>query len=358
MTLSAPVPYFGGKAKAMPLIWERLGEPDNFVDAFCGVGTSIWSRPGPRQSHWVETINDLNGRVTNVLRAIRYAPDAVADHCDWPVSEIDMHARKAHLAEREPGLVAAMLADPRFHDPELAAWDLHGAAIYIGSGWWTGAKSAKLPAVGCDRNGAFLPTGVKRKSLAGPLPNIGAIKNGDSNQMGVKAKKLIGQKPAIGPWTEGGTPHRQGIKGAGVCARLHQYMRELSDRLAPVNICCGDFERVLTPSVTWKHKGDTGILLDPPYAGFEKAYGCEPVSDRVHAWCRENGGRRNLRIALCGYDGEHDELASLGWTVEVWKAVGGYGNQGEGEGRENARRERIWFSPSCLGARQRRLFDG
>ena len=376
MTLSAPVPYFGGKLKIMPLIWERLGEPHNFVDAFCGSGASIWSRPGPRQSDWVETINDASGRLTNMHRAIKYAPDVVADHCDWPVSEIDMHARKADLAKREPGLIAAMLADPKHHDPELAAWDMWGAAIWIGDGWWTAAKSAQTPAIAADRHGNLAPCGVKRKSLtgkipsigaaydggeqhrrgvkakdlAGRMPNIGAIKDGDSNQMGVKSKKLIGQKPRL-------TDALNGVKAHGVRSRLHQYMRELSDRLAPVNICCGDFERVLTPSVTWKHKGDTGILLDPPYKGFEGAYGREPCSDRVRRWCLDNGHRKNLRIVLCGYEGEHDELEAHGWRVEAWKAVGGYGNQGDGEGRENANRERIWTSPACLGPRQRRLFD-
>jgi hypothetical protein len=49
-----------------------------------------------------------------------------------------------------------------------------------------------------------------------------------------------------------------------------------------------------------------------------------------------------LRIALCGYEGEHD---MPGWTLEIGKATnGGYGKEGNG----NAKRERIWFSPHCL----------
>jgi len=38
------------------------------------------------------------------------------------------------------------------------------------------------------------------------------------------------------------------------------------------------------------------------------------------------------------------------------KAVGGYGNQAEGRGKENAGRERVWFSPYCLPPRQKCLF--
>jgi hypothetical protein len=31
----------------------------------------------------------------------------------------------------------------------------------------------------------------------------------------------------------------------------------------------------------------------------------------------------------------------------AWKAAGGYGNRSE-KGRENAGRERLWFSPHCV----------
>jgi hypothetical protein len=89
------------------------------------------------------------------------------------------------------------------------------------------------------------------------------------------------------------------------------------------------------------------VLLDPPYAGFDELYGTAPVSERVRAWCVANGARPDLRIALCGYAGEHDELEALGWRVEAWKATGGYANQSDGE-NENATKERIWFSPACL----------
>jgi hypothetical protein len=59
----------------------------------------------------------------------------------------------------------------------------------------------------------------------------------------------------------------------------------------------------------------------------------------------ENADNPGLRIALCGYADEHE---MPGWTELAWKARGGYGSQGEGRGRENADRERIWFSPHCL----------
>jgi hypothetical protein len=36
------------------------------------------------------------------------------------------------------------------------------------------------------------------------------------------------------------------------------------------------------------------------------------------------------------------------WREIAWKAHGGYGCQGNNQARENAGRERIWFSPHCL----------
>ena len=105
---------------------------------------------------------------------------------------------------------------------------------------------------------------------------------------------------------------------------------------------------MLTPSVTWRH-GTTAVLLDPPYADDEHAIkyaGAANVSNDVRTWAIEHGSHPDLRIALCGYEGEHQMPAD--WTVVEWKAQGGYGSQGNGRGRENAARERIWFSPSCL----------
>ena len=70
------------------------------------------------------------------------------------------------------------------------------------------------------------------------------------------------------------------------------------------------------------------------------------MTAKVRAWAIENGPNPDLRIALCGYEGEHRMPDD--WTVYEWKAAGGYGSQGEGRGRDNAARERIWFSPHCL----------
>ena len=121
-----------------------------------------------------------------------------------------------------------------------------------------------------------------------------------------------------------------------------------SRRLRRTRVVCGDFARVLGPSVTWRH-GTTAVFLDPPYDLTQRAsvYAVETdAAHRARAWAIEHGDNPLLRIALCGYDGEH--AMPDGWKPLRWKAAGGYGSQADGRGRENAARECVWFSPHCL----------
>lgn len=109
-------------------------------------------------------------------------------------------------------------------------------------------------------------------------------------------------------------------------------------------------------------QGLTAVFLDPPYSQEHRdaeLYAVEtPVAGEVREWCLANGDNPKMRIALCGYAGEgHEALEAAGWNVLAWKAKGGYGSQGKNtDGRENAARERIWFSPHCV-AKEAGLFS-
>lgn len=103
------------------------------------------------------------------------------------------------------------------------------------------------------------------------------------------------------------------------------------------------------------------MFLDPPYALNERVgvYSVESgAASECLAWCLENGDNPALRIVLAGYAGEHDALEVSGWRVKAWKARGGYGSQGEGRGRDNAARERLWLSPHCIGAARDLFSEG
>lgn len=97
------------------------------------------------------------------------------------------------------------------------------------------------------------------------------------------------------------------------------------------------------------------MFLDPPYSYAERAanlYATDSgsVAAKAREWALEAGKRPDMRIALCCYEGEH--AMPDDWTTHQWKTQGGYGNQGNGRGKENAAREMVWFSPACLNARQ------
>lgn len=290
--LTAPFPYFGGKRRVASEVWRRFGRVHCYLEPFFGSGAALLARPEPLGR---EVVNDADGMVANFWRAVRSEPTAVAAAADWPVNENDLHARNAFLRERRPSLSEALEADPAWCDPEAAGWWAWGLSSWIGTGW-ARSPHRQLPKVAGD-------SGIHAECRRDDLPAVFAA---------------------------------------------------LSARLKRVKVACGDWNRILGKSTMNAGAGRaTAVFLDPPYshAGRDPdvyAFDGADVSRQVRLWCRVRGVEPNLRIALCGYAGEHDELADYGWSCHAWKAVGGYGNQGSGRGRSNAGRERIWFSPHCL----------
>ena len=60
MTLKAPFPYFGGKSRIAPVLWDAFGrDVANYVEPFCGSAATLLSRPGGAGK--VEIINDADG---------------------------------------------------------------------------------------------------------------------------------------------------------------------------------------------------------------------------------------------------------------------------------------------------------
>ena len=406
--LRAPFPYFGGKSRAASLVWERFGACVNYVEPFAGSLAVLLACPEDRRPR-VETVNDANAFLANFWRATRADPEGVARAADWPVNECDLHARHRDLLRRGPAL-RALLEDPHAFDVEAAAWWVWGASAWIGSGWCEEGRkpSEQLPLLGAKgpegRPQEATGSGIHAAGMRGPsrkLPNLAgstasdgradpacanhgagihaANARGPSRQLphvdtcgtGVNstaAREPSKKLPSVGPSHRGG--HRGAMRGpsqqlpdvgarsdngsagrggqdATSRTRLFDIFAALSERLRHVRVACGDWSRICTPAVTYRH-GLTAVFLDPPYDGFEGLYGAteagEPLSAKVRAWALEHADRKDMRIALCGYEGEHD---LPGWECVPWKAKGGYSNQAEGE-NENAKRERLWFSPACL----------
>ena len=332
MTLQAPFPWFGGKSRCASIVWERFGDVPSYVEPFFGSGAMLLGRPSEHGTGgWpTETVNDKDGLLANFWRATRAAPQEVAGWCDWPVNEVDLTARHLWLVGQIEGLTGRLMGDPDYYDAKVAGWWCWGLCAWIGAGWCSG------------RGPWAAENGVLVKSEGGVVRKRPALGNA--------GRGVVRQLPHLG---NAGL----GIGRTGV--DLLSWFVSLSDRLRRVRVCCGDWRRVTGESVLFPNTAVCGVFLDPPYGS---GVGCDPdlyreesgsVAADVRDWCAEHGADKRLRIALCGYAGEH-ELP--GWDVVPWKARGGYGAQGEGAGRENAGRERIWFSPGCLKAKQGSLF--
>ena len=90
--MKAPFPYFGGKSKVAADIWRAIGQPKHYIEPFFGSGAVLLARPNYKDG-MVETVNDKDGFIANVWRALQHNPDEVAKWCDWPVNHADLSAR-------------------------------------------------------------------------------------------------------------------------------------------------------------------------------------------------------------------------------------------------------------------------
>lgn len=371
--LKAPFPWFGGKRKVSGLVWERFGDVLNYVEPFAGSLAVLLGRPtAPR----TETVNDKDAYLSNFWRAVAAEPEAVAYWADWPVNEVDLHARHLWLVNQH-AFRERMMVEPDFYDVQIAGWWVWGLSAWIGGGWCaveygnkSGIKKAghgteqRRPALTNSNN--YGVNAVKpRNHLSRPnlrpawgvqrLPQL-------SGDRGIHAKRVSKQIPDLYTFRGGNQYH-----GAKDNDGLSQYMLALQARLRRVRVTCGDWTRIMGPSVTYKI-GMTGIFLDPPYnAQAERAEGLYAVDDlqvstQVREWCMEEiedkvkdkliySGPRyrhpKLRIALCGYEDEHGPYMPDDWEMVAWKTNGGYSNQSK-NGNNNKHKERIWFSPNCL----------
>lgn len=306
--LKAPFPWFGGKSRVADVVWRAFGDVPNYVEPFAGSLAVLLARPGGPGK--IETVNDLDCYLANFWRALALDPEGVAKACDWPVNEADLSARHQWLVD-QAGFRERMKTDPDFYDVKVAGWWVWGLCSWIGDGWCSEKKFR-------DGNAG---RGVNRQ-----LPHLGNAGQGVNRKLPLLA-----------------------CAGCGVVVRPSD-LHELGARLRRVRVACGDWRRVLGKTIATHYqargrdRGElTGILLDPPYTDGDMDYAVGGrVSADVAQWAREHGDLSNLRIALCGYEGEHD---LPGWTVHAWKAKSGN------------KRERVWFSPHCLPIDTQKLLE-
>jgi site-specific DNA-adenine methylase len=392
--LKAPFPWFGGKSRAAHLVWRGFGNVSNYVEPFAGSMAVLLRRPEEHfaQRMPIETVNDIDCYVANFWRAVKWAPELVAEHADWPVNEADLHARHRDLVARVD-FRKRMKREARFYDAEIAGWWVWGLCQWIGGGWCASSNweaNVKRPrgvntAEEARRPNLHTSNGVHRRQIAPAevegrphlLRGKGVHRQNGSTEWEGRAgcsRRASGIQTAesaagkhVHLWRSGMGVHKfslseqlpnitglRGATGRGILGSgetqgpLVEWMGQLAARLRKVRVCCGDWRRVLGRSST-EAIGVTAVMLDPPYlatAGRDPSlYSSEDltVANDVREWALANGTNPKLHIALCGYEGEHDMPKS--WECVEWKAAGGYA--AAAGNHENAHRERIWFSPHC-----------
>lgn len=323
-----------------------MGRVENCVEPFFGGGA--WTIACPLDPFPIRTVNDIDGMVSNFWRAVQAEPDDVARWCDWPVDEARMHAVHLWLISRAQ-FRARIVADIDYYDAKIAGLWVWGLCAWIGSGW-------------CDSKNS-----TDEESYRGYVEQI-AAGNLDAERVEANSQQLShlgdpgqGVNRPSQQLSHLGNAGNNGVMRIFNKADLYDYFNQIQSIMRGVRVCCGDWTRVCGPTPTVKN-GVTAVFLDPPYSAEadrdESLYAHEDftVAHDVRKWALEWGNDKRMRIALCGYAGEHDdEMIAAGWDLYQWKASGGYGSQGNGRGRDNAKREVIWFSPHCNSGQARLL---
>ena len=361
--MKAPFPWFGGKRRVADVVWHAFGaDVPNYIEPFAGSLAVLLGRPnGPGK---IETVNDVDRYLSNFWRAVAAEPLEVARWADWPVNEADLHARHLWLVNQAE-FRKRMHTDPNFYDAKAAGYWVWGICQWIGGGWCSDHAATWRPRPHLDVSNGGVGMGILSESARNAhhrkLPKLSDMGADVGRQVSNNAYSP-GRRPSIGNTGQGVHLPALGNDRGVAAPPCLDWFSELQARLRRVRVACGDFARVLGPSVLGKGKNVGGrrpcaVFLDPPYSHdlrdpYLYSQDDASVAARARAWALENGDDPDLRVALCGYAGEHEMPAT--WTEHAWKGAGGYAR----EDNQNRALERIWFSPHCLPiVAQRDLFS-
>lgn len=408
--LKAPFPWFGGKSRAAALVWPRFGDVPNYVEPFFGSGAILLKRPHAGRIETVNDLDCYVSNFWRAVaadpEAVAWHADWPVNEADlharhlWLVNQGEFRERM----KCEPEFFDARIAG--WWVWGISCWIGGGWCAIKGSkrDRADGSRQRTRPQLMTENgihsgrgNGSRAPRGIhcleadqiiktdqKRPVVDGKHPGKGVHSlNGYHQQVtnkrplltqhggggGVHAPGMSGYRthqkiPYLKSELKGGVNHKlpmigggSGASGNGIhigrgghLAAIMAWIFQLRDRLRGVRVCCGDWQRILGPSPT-TCIGVTAVFLDPPYsdaagrAGNLYSVDSLTVAHAVREWAIAHGQDAKLRIALCGYEGEH--VMPADWECVAWKAGGGYGNQASKK-NQNAKKERIWFSPACL----------
>ena len=271
------MPYFGGKRRFAKEIWDRLGDPDIYVEPCGGSMAVLLARPTtPR----LEIACDTSGHVCNFYRALKNDPDNLAWHADNPTIHQDLQARQKWLVQWSKDNSEKLEQDPEFYDSKAAGWWAWGASNWTGSGWCI-VPEDKRP---------NMPRGLGGQGLQAQrntIPHIASEMGGQGVQ--AQRKELQGQ--------------------IGTGERLTPWFQTLARRLGRVVILNRDWTSAVTPAVLREYQGtrySVAIFLDPPYrTGHRKKTlyqsdmdgTSDSTAEDTWQWAQDHGHKYNIAYA-------------------------------------------------------------
>lgn len=325
--IKPPFIYFGGKYKSADVIWEVLGDVAIYYEPFMGSAAVHIARPSEHKNSRA-VVNDLNAYVCNFYRALEAEPEAVAAACSHPRHEIEMHAWHKWLvcSDGSREIMDKIKEDPRYYNVEMAGKWVYGINMWIGNEWCVPVIRGTEHSDAACRNlkPASSSRGVHRAEYV------------DANR---RNQKPVARSNGV---------HRDEHVDAtlGPPDALVNYLRKIGARFkGNTRILCGDWSRVFTKSEHDSCNGVKGVFFDPPYDGHENFYSKKTdknVVNKVRTWCKKFGARDDFRIAISGYNTDHDELLEHGWFK---KSIG---KQCGMKKDSNKKIEYIWCSPLCV----------
>lgn len=330
--LTPPYQWFGGKRRVASEVWRRFGDVYMYVEPFFGSGAVLLANP-----YWqpgkriVEVVGDLDGFVANFWRAVAKDPDEVLRWADWPMTDNDKQARNLWLIHQEQDLVAKLEADPFYCDFRIAGWWLWGQTLSYGLSWCKPAKAW-----------------IKRDNKL--------VRNTERNtdEVGIRRQSLNVPPNGVIRWLS--------TNGYAGREKALDYLHALAKRMRYVMVLTADWRVTVNKAVAGANVAQpVGIFFDPPYGSLSGRFQTYikdsfDVAGDVRRFCLERGNEEWLRIALCGFVGEHDqEMLDAGWKPYYWRNTGGLSalhKNSDNKALHKRRDEVIWFSPHCLNQDQ------
>ena len=145
MPIAPPFPYYGGKRRFAPRVWELAGPVDRYIEPFAGGLSILLGRPEPITG--IEIVADTNGFVCNFWRAVQSDPEQVAHYADYPTIHQDLTARHRWLIQWGAEHSAELSESTSYYDAQAAGWWVWGISNWIGPDWCISNSNDKRPLI-------------------------------------------------------------------------------------------------------------------------------------------------------------------------------------------------------------------